>query len=91
MVDFILDIDSGLYNFGRGAAGIGLIGSAISSPDLICAMPRRLAHISYVICLMIASEHDNAVPFFGTGKNVNHHSPGILRCPILCLELRRSV
>ena len=63
MIDFILDIVSGLYNFGRRAAGIGLIGSAISSPDLICAMPLRLVHISCVISLMIASEHDNAVPF----------------------------
>ena len=78
MVDFILDIDSCLYNFGRRAAGIGLIGSAISSPDLICAMPRRLVHISYVISLMIASENDNVMPFFGTGKNVNPHSSGIL-------------
>ena len=68
MVDFILDIDSCLYNFGHRAAVIGLIGSAISSPDLICAMPRRLVHISYVISLMIASEHDSAMPFLGPAR-----------------------
>ena len=65
MADFILDIVSCLYNFGRRAAGIGLIGFAISSPDLICAMPRRLVHISYIISLMIECERDNAMPFMG--------------------------
>ena len=68
MVDFILDVDSGLYNSGRRAAGIGLIGFAISSPDLICAMPRRLVHISYVISLIIACERDNAMPFMGPAR-----------------------
>jgi hypothetical protein len=65
IADFILDIVSCLYNFGRRAAGIGLIGSAISSPDLICAMPRRLAHISHIISFMIEFERDNAMPFMG--------------------------